>query len=123
MSHGTYNRRDRAPPPRQAHVATADDPLRRLLSSADCAPSSKNRPPACRRRAALGPSGLWGALHLRALGLTLLTSALVRRLVGRAGRRLVAVLGHEGVELFLVLGVAEAAQGGLELLLLLFEAA
>src|SRR6185437_5905876 len=50
-------------------------------------------------------------------------SVLRRRLVVRRARRTAAVLGHEGVELFLVLGVAQPGQELLELALLFLEPA
>src|SRR5690242_16824212 len=50
-------------------------------------------------------------------------SVLLRRLVVRGTRRAAAVLGHEGVELFLVLGVAQPGQEFLELALLFLEPA
>src|SRR5215510_14770108 len=73
----------------------------------------KSKPPVCfRKRAARGQSGLWG---LTPEGLVLRRRLVVRR------RRAILVLGHERVELFLVLGVTQARQEILEFLLLLLE--
>src|ERR1700759_5139560 len=68
-----------------------------------------------RKRAAHAVRRL-GAFGLKAKRLAL-RGLIVRR------RRAVAVLPHERVELFLVLGVPQAAEEVLELLLLFFESA
>ena len=74
---------------------------------------TQSKPPVCfRKRAARGRSGLWG----------LVPEGLALRLIVRR-RRTILVLRHERVELFLVLGVAQASQEILELLLLFLEAA
>src|SRR5579871_4898806 len=75
-------------------------------------PGTKNRPFADRKRAALILSGPWmdQARSARAV--------LRRRLVVGGRRRAAPVLGHEGVELFLILGVTQPGQEILELALL-----
>src|SRR5215472_12973277 len=83
-------------------------------------PSKREKPPVCCSQA----GGSYAVRPLGALGLKAIPlsagSVLGRRIVRRG--RPVAMLRHERIELFLVLGVAQPNQEFLELLLLLLEA-
>ena len=108
-----------APDPSRGSLKTAQGSTRRsfcFLGPRDFRKGhAQSKPPVCFcKRAARGQSGLWG---LTPEGLVLRRRLVVRR------RRAILVLRHERVELFLVLGVTQARQEILELLLLLLETA
>src|SRR6202035_825308 len=82
---------------------------------------AKTKPPVCfRKRAVVSPSGLWGHCARRVSLQKPSRSRLRLTVLGR--RRTLLVLGHELVELFLVLGVAQPIEEILEFGLLLLEA-
>src|ERR1700722_18168526 len=84
--------------------------------------AQQSKPPVCfRKRAVMSPSGLMGGTTPAASALKISPDLTLRVTVG-GRRRTRAVLRHELVELFLVLGVTQPIEEILEFGLLLFEA-